>query len=538
MGTSDRPQTADRVASTDASTDASSQDAETPTDPTPTNPTPTDPTETATTETATTSGDGATAAPSAPETTTPSETSATEQTSTEQTSTEQTSTAAPSAAPPVDPEPEEDAADPMEGHSVWVSDIISRPPSWIQRRGNTVFLFILIAAVTMSWFVRYPDVVRAPVIFTTREAPVRVAASASRPIDRIFVEEKETVQAGTPLMLLDNAGVYEHVQQLEQWHEQVTGAIRTEAALDELPPIPEGLQVGIAQDAYMSLVQRLSDYTTFVNDPARIEKRQSLSSRLQQQSSLVETHDNQRALLQERFELRKSAHERNLSLFEKNMVSEEVVEESKSRMLDVQYQLRDLETTLVNNRIQMTRTETELLDLNQQWQNRERTLRLQMLDAYERLDNRLEEWQQNYLLTAPANGTVTFFDTMQPGQFVQASETVLAVVPETNEVEANLLLQPSDIGEIRAGQDVMIALQNPSSDRVGKIPGVVGDISLVSGQETFRVRVKLPNGLTTEFGHEIAFRQEMPGAAEIVTKKQRMLLRVFNWLRVLLSSNV
>ncbi len=40
-----------------------------------------------------------------------------------------------------------------------VQELISNKPGFLIRWGVTIFLFILIAIITATWFIRYPDIV-------------------------------------------------------------------------------------------------------------------------------------------------------------------------------------------------------------------------------------------------------------------------------------------------------------------------------------------------------------------------------------------
>lgn len=433
---------------------------------------------------------------------------------------------------------DEPSAVSMAGHSVWVKDIVSRTPSWPLRYGNVTFLLIIVSALVACWFIRYPDVVRAPVTFQSSQAPVRVVAPSSRTVEHVFVEEKETVDQDQPLVLLRNSASYADVRRLRTWHDRAGGRLQDRESLTGLGDPPTGLQAGPIQDAYMAVMQRLSDYKTFHNDPARADKRRALKDRIDEHRALAATYERQSSILDERVNIREQKYERNQQLREQGMVSNDVVEESKNQVLTLRYQLRDLQAKQANNRIQAARTESELANLRQTWADRTRTLRLLFLQAYERLGNRLKDWRQNYLVTAPLGGRITFFDVIQAGRHVRASQNILAVVPSSQEVRGRVLLPPRSIGDVEEGQSVLIALDSPSSEEVGKIKGVVSDVSLVSGEKTYRVQVALPNGLVTEFGHELNLRQEMPGTAEIITEDHRLLMRMLNWLRVLLSDNV
>ncbi len=68
--------------------------------------------------------------------------------------------------------------------------LLGNPPSWMMRYGISVlagFFFVLLA---LAWFVRYPDIVEAPVVLTTANPPIRVIAKSSGRVDDRRVLER------------------------------------------------------------------------------------------------------------------------------------------------------------------------------------------------------------------------------------------------------------------------------------------------------------------------------------------------------------
>jgi len=65
----------------------------------------------------------------------------------------------------------EELKDGLKIYSEEVRDILSDLPTSIQKWGNTIlFLFILILLIT-SWFIKYPDIISAPILITTNIPP-------------------------------------------------------------------------------------------------------------------------------------------------------------------------------------------------------------------------------------------------------------------------------------------------------------------------------------------------------------------------------
>ena len=68
-----------------------------------------------------------------------------------------------------------------------VQDLMSRPPSWLLRWGIWLVLFILTVFIGISWWVQYPDIVRASIVISTPEPPIEITAKVSGNLNRLFV---------------------------------------------------------------------------------------------------------------------------------------------------------------------------------------------------------------------------------------------------------------------------------------------------------------------------------------------------------------
>ncbi|WP_372474199.1 HlyD family secretion protein [Capnocytophaga sp. ARDL2] len=94
-------------------------------------------------------------------------------------------------------------------------------------------------------------------------------------------------------------------------------------------------------------------------------------------------------------------------------------------------------------------------------------------------------------------------------------------------------------GKVRAGQKVLIKLDNYRYQEYGIIEGKVHNVSLTTdSQGNYFVDVILPNGLQTSYNKTLIFDKELKGTAEIVTEDLRLLERVFYQFRKLLGYQV
>jgi HlyD family secretion protein len=338
--------------------------------------------------------------------------------------------------------------------------------------------------------------------------------------------------------MLENPASYEDMLVLMNWAASARHTLHAQADNWQPVPLPDGLSVGMVQDSYTSLQQRLFEYRVFIQDEYYTAKHQALHQQRTEYQQLEKTLTQQKSLVSEELNLTQKKLSRDSKLLKRGLLSPLEVEQSQATLLKKQYERASAQQALANNRIRLSELQRDLVDLEQQHAERARTLRLALLESYETLNNQLTVWQQTYLLQAPIAGRVSFFTTLHENQFVPASETVMAVVPDGGEIFGKVLLPQARSGKVKSGQRTRITLDSYPAAEFGTVEGLVEDISLVGQDQAYLIRITLPDGLRTRYSINLDFRQEMEGSAVIITEKIRLIERIFNWLHQALDRGI
>jgi multidrug resistance efflux pump len=138
-----------------------------------------------------------------------------------------------------------------------VQEILGTPPRWIVRWGTTVLFIGMTMLGLVSWHIKYPDEIPAPLNLTTTEPPVPVVARATGYLSTLLVKDGDSVSAGQLLVVLQNAANYKDVLKLEaDLHHldsmNALSIVRYQAKA--------GLFLGDLQPSYSSFVQLLKEY--------------------------------------------------------------------------------------------------------------------------------------------------------------------------------------------------------------------------------------------------------------------------------------
>jgi len=133
---------------------------------------------------------------------------------------------------------------------------------------------------------------------------------------------------------------------------------------------------------------------------------------------------------------------------------------------------------------------------------------------------------------------VAFTKYWSENQSVTIDQSVLSVVPEeTGDFVGRINLKMQRSGKVEIDQLVNIKLSGFPYLEYGMIRGIVSSKSLVPASDAYIIEVSLPNGLTTLYGRELDFTQNMQGTAEIVTEDLRLIQKIINPFRYLISRN-
>jgi len=159
-------------------------------------------------------------------------------------------------------------------------------------------------------------------------------------------------------------------------------------------------------------------------------------------------------------------------------------------------------------------------------------------ESFMNLQAQIKIWENNYLLRSPFDGFVTFTRYWNENQVVTKDEPVLNVVPHvTGNYLGRINLKMQRSGKVKSGQKVNIKLSSYPYLEYGMLRGIIKSKSLVPSGDAYVIEIDFPDGLTTLYGIKLEFTQNMSGTAEILTEDLRLLQKLVNPFRYLISKN-
>ncbi|MFK8103106.1 MAG: HlyD family secretion protein [Saprospiraceae bacterium] len=411
-----------------------------------------------------------------------------------------------------------------------VQEILTAIPHWMIRWGNAFILAIIISLISISWFVKYPDVILAEALITTQESPQKEFAKVSGKIDSLLVIDQEKVAVNTPLAILENTANFKDVSLLAAKVNQ----IRLNKAyfyfpMDSLPILFLGeIESDFAlfensYDQYL-LNKKLQPFSNEL-----VANRNSLSELRNRLQSL----ENQQSLNASELALQKIDLQRSKALFEEGLIAAQDYETKQMAMLQAERGFKNgsISISQAKEAIDNAKLTTQNISINRT--KEEKNLLRNVIQSFVKLKKAIKDWELKYILKSTIAGKVAFLDYWTKNQTVTAGDLIFTIIPTQHQGYLARLKTPAlNSGKMKLGQIVNLKLENYPETEFGTLKGNISKISLVTDVEgRYSVEVTLPEKLITSYQKELVFRQEMQGQGEIITEDLRLIERFFYQLK-------
>lgn len=298
------------------------------------------------------------------------------------------------------------------------------------------------------------------------------------------------------------------------------------------------LHLGEVQSAYASFISVLNDYADFIKQDYFQEKTANYQGLLNSQKEYYQLAEKQYQLSQKEQTLVDRIYERDSILYAcKAMIAAEYDESGRNYLQSLQG-YEGMRMSLIQINMQIEQSKGNILDIRHQTLTEEQRHTVNLKNAIEQLQVGISSWEQQYLLTAPISGKITFMSVWSQNQNVTAGESVFVIAPSQGMQPIGKALLPiQGSGKVKIGQQVNIRLNNYPDQEFGYVKGIIRSISPVpTAEDNYVVDIDLPKGLKTNYGKELPLTREMKGSAEIITEDMKLIERLLAPLRKIISS--
>lgn len=418
----------------------------------------------------------------------------------------------------------------IEIRSEEVQEIMGTPPKWIIRWGIVIISAVVLILITGSYFYKYPDIIEARVTIVSENPPISIVARSDGKLDKIFVADKQEVSANTILGIIENPADYEDVYALINDLNLIQSYFNSPEKFNDLK-FGNDYSLGLYHSYYSTFISQLNDVQTFYSLNPFDQKIQSLNNEVAGYQNYISKSREQISVLRQNYELANSQYFRDSLLNARNVMSDVILEKSKTTLLDQKFAYQSAQTNLASTQITTNNLKNQIQEQTVLKLETEKKLLAGLKEKYDNLINQLRSWEQAFILKSPIKGKITFTNYWSVNQFVSSGNVVFTVIPEENQkIIGKAIIPLVGAGKVEIEQRVNMKLDNFPYMEYGFLEGKIVNISMVPVNDKdgsyYTAEIELSNDLTTNYKKQLPFNQEMQGVAEIITKDRRLIERL------------
>ncbi|WAC12640.1 HlyD family efflux transporter periplasmic adaptor subunit [Dyadobacter pollutisoli] len=411
-------------------------------------------------------------------------------------------------------------------------DIVSEPPTWIMRGGAGTITGILLLFMLGTWVIKYPEVLTGSAVVTTRVQPIKVVVPMGGRMTSLLVKDETIVKKGTILAETENTTQLSNIPAIRQLIAETRLFLanpQRQVSFQDGHMSWGDLQtdLNVARQNYLDFKRLQSDHF----QESRIKNRKQQVKELRQ---MLSVNEHQIELHEEAFKNAEERFQGDEKLFKQGATSKFDYIASKNKRLETQRERENFEKEILNNNLKLNEVERDVQEIEYAHTEKKRLCLDNIGRSLANIENSLRNWQQNYLITAPADGKLVFLKNLIENQYVKTADTLFALMPVEETFIAAVDIPVRGMGKARIGQKVIIKLDDYPYQEFGMLEGKVVSLEPSLTVHSYRVMVSLPADLTSTYNQKFRFKSEMAGTAQIVTNDLRLIEHAFYGLRKLL----
>ena len=408
-----------------------------------------------------------------------------------------------------------------------VNEILTSAPKWLYRWGISVIFILILVAVGLSYFIKYPDILTADIRLTTLNPPVTLISKTNGKLTHLLVKNNEQLKYNQTIAVIENTANYTDVLYLDEISNELLNRLKL---MDSIPTIilKDSVKVGELTPFYLQFLKSIKDANLYKNINPFKRQILLLQKDLISYTDLLAKYKKQESINKEQLTLVETDYNRDKSLYESKTISAREYDNKKKEYLNALNSNEQVKITVSNALIQINSIEKNILQLQIQDYQEQAKLKNDLSQNLKTLSSEINKWKQLYLIQSPTNGKISFFSVWSENQNIKLGDELFAVIPtQKQEFVGKCILPTTNTGKLQTGQKVNIKLDNYQYTEMGMLQGIVTNISEVPNKDTYAIDVKLNNGLVTSYNKTLSYKEEMKGKADIITKNISVMDRIF-----------
>lgn len=408
-------------------------------------------------------------------------------------------------------------------HSEDLQEIISKPPSWLLKRGITFIVLTIFMLFGLTFFIRYPEVVPVSMKFNTSSAPKVLTGKVTGNLVKILVKDGTAVDKNTDIAYVESVADHHQVLHLLDKMKQVRSSTIELADLKDIVT-PTELELGELQNSYQNFYLAYLNYVA-INKEGIYQKRKNF---IQNEVKYINEQNHR---IQQSFDLQKrelalaeEEYAKYQILAEKKVISQLELQQKEALLLAKRQSIPQTENTIIGNQSSRLSKDKEMSEINNQMFEEEKKF-YQSLNTF---ISDAENWKKQYVISSPSRGTLIYGDFLQENQLIKMGEELFYVNANKEDYYGEILIPQSKSSKVKVGQEVLIKVQSYPYQEYGYLRGRIDYISDIPIRDSVFFSKVILN--RNEKDSVIKLKPGILADADIITENQSIIKRI--WLNL------
>ena len=420
----------------------------------------------------------------------------------------------------------------VEHKSEEVQAIIDRMPTyWV--KWVVLCVAVLISVIFILGFaIKYPDTVDGQVSITAQLAPVRLVANSNARI-HLLKPNKALLQKGEVIAYLENGADYSHILLLDT----MLSTMHLNAQCTVV--LPDTLILGEVSSTYNSFAISYAQYQRLMSSDIYKNMSQNLQKQIESDEAVIANISKELFIKNKVLENSDEQLQKDSILKSVNGLSEKEFKKQYNNHLSLQGAKLGLQSSQLIKRSEISKNRLELERIRLQEEDEKSKAYSELVSHKNELLNALTLWKERYLQYSPIDGELEYLGFWRNNTFVESGQELFTIIPDKNSTLGELMIPSFGAGKVEIGQTVNVKINKFPYDEFGLLHGEVKSISRLTNkiktkqgtEDAYLVIISFPNGMVTNFDRHLALDFETKGSAEIITRRKRLIERLFDNLK-------
>jgi len=404
-----------------------------------------------------------------------------------------------------------------------VQEIISRKPGFLERWALYLFLIILLLLFSITWFIKYPDIIEAKAVLTATNAPKEIIVRQEGRLVNLLTYNRKKVAKNELLGLMESNASHQDVLQLSM---QIDSCI-TLLNHGQFEKVVQYFSrhysnLGEIQQPYGDFIKSLQQFDDYVVNGFYTRKTAILRQDAASMDEAKLTLRQQLELTEQDVKLAEESYNMNKELFDGKVIAKEAFRSEKSKFVNKKMSIPQLTASLLSNESQKRDKLKEIDQLRHDFLQQ----KVLFQQAIQSLKNVVDEWKRKYVIIAPIAGEVVLNVPLQENQFLLQGKTIGYIDPGFSQYFAEVSLPQANFGKVDTGLQVQLRFAAYPYQEAGFVKGTINYVSKMASDSGFMATVRLDEGLVTNNHLPVPYKTGLQAQAIVITRNTRLMDRL------------